>query len=305
MSSCSIIKSIEDQNWDQLKIEIQKDENVVRKSMVVSGFLGSEVDCMVTTMHQACSNNPPVSIVEALHEIDPRLLLTRDSAYKRLPLHVSLIASASEEVILKLIALVPTAAQGQDILGRLPLHYACNHGVDIQVVEHLVDAYPHAVMMVDENGWLPLHVACRFGMSLEVIQLLLNKFPISIQMTTSKGTTPLRLAQCNNHKHLIHFLQSTMSSTIRRRSGTDSIYQWTSRVQLDLVDFVDLEHSVDDTLGSTDIYEQIWCVGSMSSDISSLTDLDSPLPLYASGQRGKIRGLLFKFKSLFYPRVVS
>ncbi len=282
--------------WEQVRNEIHSDGLIVRRSVIVQGFLGSDVDCRITPLHQACSYNAPISIVEALHELDPSFLLTRDSAYKRLPLHVSLIASASDELVSKLIELDISTAQGQDILGRFPLHYACNHGVNLQVIESLVISYPQAVLMPDENGWLPLHIACRFGMPLIVIQLLLSVYPASIHMKTSNGTTALSFAQRNKHDELIKFLQSTTTSTSRRSVATP-LYQWKSPAELEIANFVDLDLSVD-TFGIVEIYQRGWYAGSSSSVVSSLTDVP---PFSSNGPSKAFLNLRF----LFSPRVVS
>jgi hypothetical protein len=65
------------------------------------------------------------------------ILQTRDSVYKRLPLHVDLMTPDFD------IA----SALGKDILGRFPLHYACHHAADPAVVEAslVVSAYPLAI----------------------------------------------------------------------------------------------------------------------------------------------------------------
>lgn len=200
-------------NWNQARQEVQQEPELASKSNRVDGFLGSDKSCKVSPMHQACANHAPLDFVQMLYDLNPQSLDTRDSVYKRLPLHVALMTCQSTNVILNLIEWNPYSAEGQDILGRFPLHYACNHGAAFEVVERLVTIYPEAVSRPDVNGWMPLHVACRFGMPVAVVRLLLQKDPESVNMTTSKGTTPLMCAKRIQSEELILLLLQVAQKT--------------------------------------------------------------------------------------------
>lgn len=213
--------------WKQARYEGLRDPAIAMSPVTVVGFLKSPHKCRITPMHQACAHQPPLEFVHWLydqhrqqHSGETSVLKTRDSLYRRVPLHVALISNAKPEVVHKLIEWEPAACQAKDALGRLPLHYACNHGASAEVVKALLVVFPHAVHDADNNGWLALHVACRSGMPLPIVQDLLKLCPRSIHEVSMKGTTPLLCAQKTRNVDLIAFLQEEASKTPRNTAGT-------------------------------------------------------------------------------------
>ena len=228
-------------DWKQADLAIREDPLIALNSCKVDTFLGSRKPCKITAMHQACAHKAPLELIELLQEMHPSSLQTRDSIYKRLPLHVALMTHESTTVVSRLLDLDPASAQGKDILDRHPLHYACHHNAQAEFVGKLVAAYPLACCKTDANGWLPVHVACRFDMPVSVIQLLLDKYPSSIHKQTDKGSTPVHCAKKNNNQELVKLLRETAKNVpedLDETADLDALQKGSQNI-----DFVDLSAS--------------------------------------------------------------
>jgi len=78
-----------------------------------------------------------------------------ETIWKRLPIHEACINNAPVKVIQAIFNAHPAGVEAMDLNDRLPLHHAAVHGVDIEVVTILLRAYPDAVEQEDQFGKTP------------------------------------------------------------------------------------------------------------------------------------------------------
>ena len=188
-----IISLINEENWEQLDFVSRTDPLSIHWKVTIPNFY-PKVDSKVLPIHSLCQKKPPLQAVKTLNEIFPRGLLTEESAYHRLPLHIACMYQAAPETVLYLIQSKPAACKRKDALGRLPLHYACKDQTD-EVILKLLQVYPGSTKQADKQGFLPLHVACRSDKSVYVIRQLLRQNPKLANQTTQKGSTPYMFAK--------------------------------------------------------------------------------------------------------------
>ena len=116
-------------------------------------------------LHEALKNNPPLSLVQALHIARP------DAVYHQEPAHE-----------------------------MMALHVACACGSPVQVVRFLHEQYQDATKHASSGGLLPLHLAsmsvdCHYS----VLTFLLAAYPEAIEVKDSKGQTALDYASRSGH----------------------------------------------------------------------------------------------------------
>ena len=132
------------------------------------------------------------SLFDKLLALDP----TKSDEEGRLPLHAAVWNEAPTEVVGKLLAAHPAAAQ-QSAAGStwLPLHIALQTKAPVSVVRQLIEAHPGGASTSAAYGWLPLHVAARRGASAEICEAVLAANPAALGALAESGDTPSSLAR--------------------------------------------------------------------------------------------------------------
>merc|ERR1711937_542248 len=121
-----------------------------------------------------CQLRAPLEVMRALVEAYPGCLSTKESSFKRTPLHVACMSAAPVEVIEYLAREHVAATLEPDVSGRLPIHYACSNGASMDVVETLLQINSASTLYADRKGWIPLHVAIHCGASTEVVREIIR-----------------------------------------------------------------------------------------------------------------------------------
>ena len=106
-----------------------------------------------------------------------RVAYDGDIIWKRLPIHEACINNAPVNLLEALLQAYPESVAATDLTKRLPLHHAAAHGADPRVVEFLVKACPGAVNATDTYGKTP--AMCLMGcnsMYSETVQILSTPF---------------------------------------------------------------------------------------------------------------------------------
>ena len=154
------------------------------------GFFEGIKHSEVLPIHEACANSEtPIELVEAIVKGHPEGLQLKESAYKRLPIHIACRKNANTDVVALLMDHYPEGALIADSLGRLPLHYALSNGANDDVIEALLEKKPGCARGTDRRGWLPIHVACSVGASTKVIAMILKAYPEGSIIRTNRGTS--------------------------------------------------------------------------------------------------------------------
>uniref|UniRef100_A0A7R9WIX1 Uncharacterized protein n=1 Tax=Pseudictyota dubia TaxID=2749911 RepID=A0A7R9WIX1_9STRA len=190
-----INKLIQEEEWDLVIQQAKSHPGEVRSWSCRPGFFEGVKDSDVLPIHEAVSMGAPVNVVKALVEAFPQGLTERESAYRRLPIHIACRHGGDKmdkEVVKYLIGAYPLGVATDDILGRVPLHYTCSNGAEEEIVDMLMTSCAGATRAYDRRGWLPIHVACSVGASYHVVKVMLDAFPASVALTTNKGSTPRR-----------------------------------------------------------------------------------------------------------------
>ena len=107
-------------------------------------------------LHEACKNQPPVELIDALLKAYESAVQTKGQ-WGYLPLHLACCSRASPEVIAKLILAYPSATRTKDDHeGFLPLHLASKSGADEEVIMALLTVHPKASAVRDLKGKTPI-----------------------------------------------------------------------------------------------------------------------------------------------------
>lgn len=77
-------------------------------------------------------------------------------AWRRLPIHEACINNAPSEVVEALLRKYKEGASMKDLNNRLPLHHAAIHGSSFDVFEFLIDSYPDSLEKEDNFGKTPV-----------------------------------------------------------------------------------------------------------------------------------------------------
>lgn len=198
--TAAINKLIHDEEWEQVIQQAKNHPGEVRSWSCRPGFFEGVKDSDVLPIHECVSMGAPVEVIKALVNAFPQGLAEKESAYRRLAIHIACRNAMDKDVIQYLIKSYPLGVATDDILGRVPLHYTCSNGADEQTIDMLMESCPGSTRAYDRRGWLPIHVACSVGASLHVVQIMLDAFPESAVLTTNKGSDPRKCASmcCNN-----------------------------------------------------------------------------------------------------------
>jgi hypothetical protein len=160
-------------------------------------------------------------VIRAIVDAYPGCLEKKESAFKRLPIHVACQFAAPVDVISYLAQEYVAGTLEPDVLGRLPIHYACSNGAPMDVVKALLQANPASTLYQDYNGWLPLHVAVHFGASTDVVREIVDVCPAAVAMKTNKRSTALKLArkvETKNKEEVIKLLEEVTVDGVNGKS---------------------------------------------------------------------------------------
>ena len=210
MGSSDLTTAIVREDWEAVKAECDAHPKSANSWSTRVGFFDGEHESHVLPIHSAVALCAPKCAVEALALAYPDGVKSKETSFKRLPIHIACQSHASAEVVSVLLSFYPQGAADKDCLGRLPLHYACSNGASVEVVEELLSANPWSASAEDIHGWLPIHVACHFGASTDVVKALMTANPDSIEARTEKGSTPMTLIRkinCKNKEEVLHLLE--------------------------------------------------------------------------------------------------
>mmetsp|Transcript_38448 Transcript_38448/g.57636 ORF Transcript_38448/g.57636 Transcript_38448/m.57636 type:complete len:235 (-) Transcript_38448:248-952(-) len=195
-----LTKFIQDRNWKLAELQLRNHPNQAKTWSIRPGFFEGIKESEVLPIHEACAFVPPVSFINAMGITYRKSFRLRESAYRRLPIHIACRAGSDVNVINAILKYNIEGAATDDNLGRLPIHYALSNGAAEDVVFALIKACPGCARAYDRRGWLPIHVACSVGASAEIISALLEGYPASAVLETSKGSTPAKLVDMSNSK---------------------------------------------------------------------------------------------------------
>lgn len=199
-AGCSgdLVEAIESEEWNKVQRLCKVHPERACEWHLVKDFFDDQ-DSLVLPLHQAVAAcNPSIKAIRSLIEACPAAILSQESTFQRIPLHIAALnPKITHEIMKLLLDYAPETTTECDAFERLALHYACSgHIIDASLVEVLVDAFPDSVSIRNGNGWLPIHAACRSGASFQIIRLLLDAYPESIVAETSKGNTTLDMLLC-------------------------------------------------------------------------------------------------------------
>jgi len=125
-------------------------------------------------IHCACeSSQPSLEIIRTLVNQDPETIHVKCEG--SLPLHLSLMVSASADVIFTLLDFYPESAGVMSGRSELPLSIACNRRAPIEIIQRLVELYPQGLSVADQRGRIPLwHAILGSNTRLEVVKLFVQ-----------------------------------------------------------------------------------------------------------------------------------
>ncbi|KAL3909039.1 MAG: hypothetical protein SGILL_008251, partial [Bacillariaceae sp.] len=110
--------------------------------------------------HEVCKHNPPLHVLEAIHDANESAVMIKGYG------------------------------------GYFPIHHVCASGASEEVIRFIVAKYPDAVAMADEHDHaLPLHLACKMGTSEDMFILLLTHYPAAASKQDDFGRLPMAYAK--------------------------------------------------------------------------------------------------------------
>lgn len=199
IGSNDLTKLLDSEQWELAAQQCQTHPNEAGAWSTRPGFFEGIKTSDVLPIHIACSRRPTTHLIDALYEANAHGFRAKETAYRRLPLHIACRSDASAEVIQRLLHYYSDAAAVDDQLGRLPLHYRLSNGADATAIDALLEACPGSARAFDKRGWLPIHVACSVGANLHVVKELIEAYPASVLLATNKGSTPRKCMNMASH----------------------------------------------------------------------------------------------------------
>mmetsp|Transcript_13310 Transcript_13310/g.31341 ORF Transcript_13310/g.31341 Transcript_13310/m.31341 type:complete len:484 (-) Transcript_13310:117-1568(-) len=154
-----LLDLVEREKWESLMYRILKEPHTAHVKFTGRSTNSPSADNLV--LHEACKQNPPLDLVEALIEANAMAVMVKGNS------------------------------------GYLPIHYACAHGASIELIRFLLSIYPEGLRVVDEDeGFLPLHLACIYGNTEEdVYMYLLTLYPEGSMIRDDFGRRPIDYAK--------------------------------------------------------------------------------------------------------------
>jgi ankyrin repeat protein len=136
-------------------------------------------------------------------------------------LHTAIARHQLEEVILKMIELLPSAVKETDAAGYYPLHLACRTGSETLIMK-LLEMFPVAAGIPVSGNVFALHLACDYNKSLAVIQKLVELYPLALKNKVS-GWCPIQNAafsgRSQNGVQVLNYLLEIDPTALKRRPG--------------------------------------------------------------------------------------
>uniref|UniRef100_A0A7S2IIZ4 Ankyrin n=1 Tax=Helicotheca tamesis TaxID=374047 RepID=A0A7S2IIZ4_9STRA len=206
-----LTKLIQQENWQLAEMQLKHHPEQAKSWSVRPGFFEGIKESEVLPIHEACALHPPVSFIDAMGYAYPKCFRLKESAYRRMPIHIACRAGCDVKVISTILKYHINGAATDDSLGRLPIHYALSNGAAEDVIFALIKACPGSARAYDRRGWLPIHVACSVGAGTEIIKSLLEEHPASAVLETNKGSTPAKLiesATASNRDEVLSMLKA-------------------------------------------------------------------------------------------------
>jgi len=190
IKTSDLSKALASENWTRALSLVKSKPDTAKVWNGRPGFFEGIKHAEVLPIHEACANSEtPIELIEAIIQAHPEGLQLKESAYKRLPIHIACRKNASIDVVTLLLEHYPDGALIADTLGRLALHYALSNGANDEVIGTLLNKKPGSARGTDRRGWLPLHVACSVGASTKVIAMILEAYPEGSVIQTNRGTS--------------------------------------------------------------------------------------------------------------------
>ena len=153
-----LLDLIERQQFDLVIARIKRDpsEASVILASASAGAHNSVMNQGNLALHEACKNQPPLDVIEALLDANEEAIKTKGQ-WGYLPLHFACCSRASPEVVAKLIVSYPSATRAKDDHeGTLPLHLAAKWGANDEVIMALLTVHPKASGVRDASGRTPI-----------------------------------------------------------------------------------------------------------------------------------------------------
>jgi len=135
-----LTKFIQDRNWKLAELQLRNHPNQAKTWSIRPGFFEGIKESEVLPIHEACAFVPPVSFINAMGITYRKSFRLRESAYRRLPIHIACRAGSDVNVINAILKYNIEGAATDDNLGRLPIHYALSNGAAEDVVFALIKA---------------------------------------------------------------------------------------------------------------------------------------------------------------------
>ena len=199
LGSNDLVKLVDNEQWELAVQQSNSNRHLAEAWSARPGFFEGIKTSDVLPIHIACARRPTVEVIDALYEANRMSLRQKESAYRRIPLHIACRSDASPDVVKRLLKYYPEGAAADDSLGRLPIHYRLSNGADDETIDALLKSCPGSARAFDRRGWLPLHVAASVGASPHVIQSLVEAYPDAVLLATNKGSTPRRCLNMAPH----------------------------------------------------------------------------------------------------------
>jgi Ankyrin repeats (3 copies) len=129
-----------------------------------------------------------------------------------------------EEVVLKMIELLPSAVKETNREELYPLHLACKAGSETLIMK-LLEMFPLAASIPSSGKSFALHLACDYYKSLAVIQKLVSLYPTALNMKDSLGWYPIHNATYSGHnqngRQVINYLIEVDPLSLKRQCRKD------------------------------------------------------------------------------------
>lgn len=173
-------------------------------------------------LHQLCKRWAWPAVVFRIEEFPNEVTLQQDNGHGDTMLHWACFGSPPVEVVEALLQANPKLAQIPNHLGNLPLHVACSYRASSSIIRELLRAYPESVNVHNSQGSCPLHILCDYGCQLDSIQAALE---ISIKSVFWEDGLYCRkpLLILNERKNMHEFHDSL--HTLRMANALGSGYQ--------------------------------------------------------------------------------
>lgn len=173
-------------------------EEVKRERILPVWSSGRTPSCL----HESILTQAPLSVVRALVEAWPELLLKKNDR-DELPLHLMLNFSVGRDngelfyILQTMVELAPETLRYKDSDGWLPLHFACFNANEIgpEPLAFLLRQYPTSLMEGCDLAFCPLYFLLRRLNSNKknIILHLLHHVPDAFSIGNEHGVTPLHL----------------------------------------------------------------------------------------------------------------